>query len=455
LVGESTRRLTRSAVGYTEGHEIEAKGEDAPVAAYEVMAIHDAEDEIVTPFVGRVEELGKLRTVLADTILERSARMVTVIGSPGVGKTRVARELRGMVAGGVLAHELRCERAGATTFAPVADLLRVVAGIADSDSVPEIQAALRSAVDGLNDAGRVADLLGGFLGVTAMRSTEEMFFAVRRLFEILGEREPVMLVVDDIQWAEPLFLDLLEHLAEWVQSVPLLIVALARPEIREARPGFSQTGRSIAAVVGLEGLDDKATGELAARLLGSDRLPAGLLDKIPESTEGNPLFVRELVRMLVDDGVISNESGSWELVIDLEAVEVPPTVTRCSPVASSVWSPKNGVCWSWPPWSAPNFLSELWPRLASSRAEPSSIAFSNGCDARSWLSRRGPISATSRSIASIMCSSVTRPIDGFSRGLGSISTLRLGNGPRTRRCRSSVNTRSRSPTTSSRHITIA
>lgn len=326
LVGEATWRLTRHDLDYREPREISAKGKDEPVVAYEAVFDTDVVESI-TPFVGRADELARLRQVLEDTILQRSAHMVTVVGSPGVGKTRLAQELRADVEGGVQSWELRCEPSGDSTFAPIADLLRAVADLRDDQSPDEIVAALRTVVAGIDDADRIAEMLAGFVGASPMRSTEEVFLAVRRLFEVLGESDPVVLVVDDIQWAEPLFLDLLENLAEWVQSVPLLVVALARPEIREVRSAFAEEGRRISAVVSLEGLDRDTTGELAAKLLDTDELPPGLLDRIPESTEGNPLFVREVVRMLVDDGVIANDDGRWELVIDLEAVEVPPTVT--------------------------------------------------------------------------------------------------------------------------------
>ena len=329
LVGESTFRLTRGAADFVERGAIQAKGKDEPVAAFEVVGAHaalDEAEELATPFVGRDDELHRLRLVLEDTILERRAALVSVIGSPGVGKTRLAREMRAAVEGGTRAFELRCERSGTATFAPIAELLRVVAGITDAHAVDEMTARVRAVVAGLEDADRVGELLCGFVGAGPMRSTEEMFLAVRRLFEALGREQPIVLVVDDIQWAEPLFLDLLEHLAEWVQSVPLLVVCLARPEIREVRPVLTEQGRRVAAVVNLEGLSVTATTELAARLVGADALPRELLARIPESTEGNPLFVRELMRMLVDDGVISDASGRWEMVIDVEAVEVPPTI---------------------------------------------------------------------------------------------------------------------------------
>lgn len=327
LVGEPTWRLSRGTVHYTDHGVIQAKGKEEPVASYEVVELLDAEDpHTETPFVGRDAELRRLQVVMDEAILERSARLVTVIGSPGVGKTRLAREMREAVEGGTRAFELRCEREGMATFAPVADLLRAAAGITDANSVEEMQERLRTLVDPLEDADRVAELLAGFVGAAPMQSTEELFLAVRRLFEVLGATQPVVLIVDDIQWAEPLFLDLLEHLAEWVRDVPLMVVCLARPEIRDVRPPITEPGRRVSAVVALEGLDTEATHELAARLVGADALPADLLAKIPESTQGNPLFVRELMRMLVDDGVIAERDGRWEMVIDVDAVEVPPTV---------------------------------------------------------------------------------------------------------------------------------
>ncbi|MEM7285308.1 MAG: AAA family ATPase [Actinomycetota bacterium] len=327
LVGEPTWRLSRGSVEYSDHGVIQAKGKEEPVAAYEVVGFLEVEDpHTETPFVGREAELRRLQVVMDEAILERSSRLVTVIGAPGVGKTRLAREMREAVEGGTRAFELRCEREGMATFAPVADLLRSAAGITDAHAVDEMRDRLRSLVEPLEDADRVADLLAGFVGAAPMQSTEELFLAVRRLFEVLGATQPVVLVVDDIQWAEPLFLDLLEHLAEWVRGVPLVVVCLARPEIRDVRPPITEVGRRVSAVVALEGLDTEATHELAARLVGADVLPADLLAKIPESTQGNPLFVRELMRMLVDDGVIAERGGSWEMVIDVDAVEVPPTV---------------------------------------------------------------------------------------------------------------------------------
>ena len=137
-------------------------------------------------------------------------------------------------------------------------------------------------------------------------TTEETFWAIRRLMETAAQNTPVVLVLDDLHWAEPLMLDLVEHLAEWTRTSPVLLVVTGRPELRDIRPSLAQPGR-VLDVISLEGLDGRATEALACGLLGTDRVPSELLARLPESTEGNPLFVREFVRMLVDDGVLRTD----------------------------------------------------------------------------------------------------------------------------------------------------
>ena len=258
--------------------------------------------------------------------------LVTVLGSPGLGKTRLSREFAHRLAAESSAStfEIRCDREGETTFAPIAQLIREAADIGDDT---EAQAAgVRDRIAGLfseddTDRERLVDVLAGVFGAAPARSVEETFWSIRRLVEVLAATRPLLVVIDDIQWAEPKLLDLLEHLAEWVSDAAVLLLCLARPELREVRPALSETGRRVADVLALDGLDSAATEALAAGLLGTERLPAGLIERLPTSTDGNPLFVRELVRMLVDDEVIRRrESGEWELTIDADAVEVPPTI---------------------------------------------------------------------------------------------------------------------------------
>ena len=316
LVGEDTWRLTRSALTYEVLGEIRAKGKAGPVATFQVVdGVEQTIDE-VTPFVGRSAELDGLLDVFEKSIADTTAKLATIIGPPGVGKTRLAQELAGCI--GARAFDLRFERRGSTTFSPIAELLREIANIESIEGIERL-------VEGQPDAGRLAPALGSFVGLSQGRSTEDSFWGVRRLLEVVAADEPALVVVDDIQWAEPLFWDLLDHLAEWTDA-PVMVLALARPELRELRPELTQPGRRVAVSVALEGLDAAATRELAARLLDTNILPIELTDRLPLSTEGNPLFVRELVQMLVDDGALARTGDQWTLTVDVESIEVPPTV---------------------------------------------------------------------------------------------------------------------------------
>lgn len=314
MVGEDTWRLTRSVVEYEVLAEIRVKGKSEPIATFRVVEEEHAIAHDI-PFVGRGTELGQLLAAFRDARDSPMAKLVTVIGAPGVGKTRLAAELREAV--DARSFDLRFERRGSTTFTPIAQLLRDV-----TDGTIEGVTRLFTSH---GDEGRLVPILGSFLGHGEARSTEESFWAVRRLLEHLAAAEPLIIVVDDIQWAEPLFWDLLDHLVEWA-TAPVLIVALARPELRDLRPELAQAGRRVAAAIPLGGLDDAATRELAARLLDTDELPGELLERIPASTEGNPLFIRELVQMLVDDGTLAPDGDRWRLTIDADAIEVPPTI---------------------------------------------------------------------------------------------------------------------------------
>ncbi len=330
-VGEETWRLTRGEFGYDSLGDVTVAGRAQPVAIYEVVADASATVETTAPFVGRVSEIITLRAAFDAALEARAARLVTVLGSPGVGKTRLSRELCAALADDANAAtvELRCDRAGDATFAPIAQLIRTLADLSDdadidADTVRTHLGTLLA--DDEPDRERLIDVFAGLVGTAPSRSVEETFWGIRRLVSATSGGRPTVVVIDDIQWAEPLLLDLLEHLAEWVQDVPLLIVCLARPELRDVRPSLAEPGRRVEAVLALDGLDAAATEALAAGLLGTDRLPAGLVERLPTSTDGNPLFVRELVRMLVDDQVIRRTGDEWELAIDAEAVEVPPTI---------------------------------------------------------------------------------------------------------------------------------
>ncbi|NNE13101.1 MAG: AAA family ATPase, partial [Ilumatobacter sp.] len=227
VVGEETWRLTRSHVHYEMLGEVEVAGKAAPVATFRVADDEVRDDDAATPFVGRDAELNRIRDVYDAAVARRCAELVTVIGAPGVGKTRLSREFASSVTEDTSLVEVRCERTGSTAFAPITDLLRAVTEIGEQTDPEAVADELRELVADLDDADRVVEVLASFVGVAPVRSTEEAFLAVRRLVEALGRRQPLVVVVDDIQWAEPLFLDLLEHLSEWVRDAPVTLIGLA------------------------------------------------------------------------------------------------------------------------------------------------------------------------------------------------------------------------------------
>ena len=310
VVGEETWRATRGRYGYESLGQVQVKGRSAPVAAYQwIDRQSDAAD--AAPFVGRADEVRRLQTVLDDVVTTRAARLVAVIGDTGVGKSRLAAEFVA-AQGDAPVVQARCDVQRTVALGPIIEVLRARELEIDIPaSVPERDRLLR-------------DLNGLATGVPG--SVEENFWALRRFVEVLAWNGPILLVLDDIQWADILLLDFIEHLVEWVQETPVLVLALARPELREIRPDLVTVSRWVSEAVHLGGLDAGATAELAANVLGAARLPDELLRRLPSSTGGNPLFVRELVGMLAHDGVLVEEPTGWRLTIDVDAITIPPTI---------------------------------------------------------------------------------------------------------------------------------
>ena len=149
---------------------------------------------------------------------------------------------------------------------------------------------------------------------------------IRRGLAALAASRPVVLAIDDIQWAEPLLLDLIEHLVQWGSDVPLLVLAAARPELRDTRSSLATPGGLVSDVVTLTGLDAGAATRLAANVIGAEALPAAIAGRVLATSEGNPLFVGELVRMLVHDGALKREGDRWTAGVELEGLEMPPTI---------------------------------------------------------------------------------------------------------------------------------
>jgi class 3 adenylate cyclase/ketosteroid isomerase-like protein len=311
LIGGSTQRLVASQVTLEPVGVFALKGRAEPVAAYRVVSLERPERAAAAAFVGRESELRRLRSVFDAAVAERQAKLAVVLGSPGLGKSRLLSELARSLGGRASVLVAQCPAAGGATFAPLAESLRSAL-----DAAPLGDEAERSRI-----AAGVGAILAG-----QPAPPEETFFAVRRLLAALAAARPLVLAIDDLQWAEPLLLDLVEHLVQWGAGAPLLVLAAARPELRDVRSSLASPGGLVADAVTLGGLDAGAATQLAASVIGADALPAAVAGRVLAASEGNPLFLGELVRMLVNDGVLRREGDAWIAAAGLAGLEMPPTI---------------------------------------------------------------------------------------------------------------------------------
>ncbi len=334
LVGETTYRATAGAIAYREAESVRAKGKAEPVAVWEAVDLLPADDapDPSTPFVGRRRELTQLLDALVRVCRERTPQLVSLVGEPGIGKTRLAREL---VAAADAEPEFgeclsgRCLPYGdGVSFAALAEMARSEAGISSNDSDEEATAKLHAAVEALPGEVDVAWLeshlrpLVGLEGEPGERR-EESFAAWRRYFEALAERQPLVLVFEDLHWADPAVLDFVDYLVDWASGVALLVLCTARPELLERRPGWGG-GKRNAITISLAPLSSDETSELVSALLGEGQLPPEIAVPLLARAGGNPLYAEEFVRMLVERGSLVERHGSWRLAVP--ELPLPETV---------------------------------------------------------------------------------------------------------------------------------
>jgi class 3 adenylate cyclase/tetratricopeptide (TPR) repeat protein len=297
--GLTADRITVEPVG---NRSLKGLAEDMPVRRV-VCADRPAGRPInvAAPYVGREEELELLQNVFARVVRDRRAQLVTIFGDPGIGKSRLAKEFfAGLERTSVLTG--RCLPFGeGIAYRPLAEMVQDAAGISDDDSPEEAIEKLREACS--SDA--VADLLGLASGVldsvAGGRRAQEIAWAAHEWATNLAEAQPLVLGFEDVQWAEEPLLDLVEHLADRIDDAPVLIVCLARPELLDARPAWGG-GRRRSIAIELGPLPESETAELVDALIEGAALSDGLRTVLLDKTEGNPLFVEETIRMLVEQG---------------------------------------------------------------------------------------------------------------------------------------------------------
>jgi class 3 adenylate cyclase/energy-coupling factor transporter ATP-binding protein EcfA2 len=304
LVGEETHASTRGAIEYRPAQPIVAKGKELPVNAWlAVRPVTGAGERATTqvPMVGRERELVVLTSIWERVVDEGRAHFVTVLGPSGIGKSRIALELAQLVADqGARVIRGRCTPYGASSpYSAFVQQVKQIAQIFDSDTDAEAEGKLSAAIASIagpsaaeEHAPDLAVLLG--LGTDSeVGDREQLFFSARVLVESLALRSPTLLLYDDIHWADTSLLDLLETLAARVRDVPVLFVALARPELLTERPGWGG-GLPASTALRLEPLSESSSAELAEQLLTNDASASARAAAIAHTAEGNPLFIEEL-----------------------------------------------------------------------------------------------------------------------------------------------------------------
>jgi tetratricopeptide (TPR) repeat protein len=332
LVGEATHRATDRVIDYRESEPIEAKGKAKPLPAWIALAARssfgiDLTETSGARLVGRDRELDLLAGALERARETRDPQLVTLVGVPGIGKSRLVRELFRIVDE---EEELIFWRQGRSlpygegvAYWAFGEMVKAQAGILESDDAEAAAAKLDRAVQDLGlDDDQVAwlrrhlrPLVGLVSGEDATSERSEVFAAWRRLVEALAEKSPAVFVFEDLQWADDGMLDFVDELVDWITGVPLLVVASARPELLERRPGWGG-GKRNALTISLSPLSNDDTAHLLADLLDRVVLPADTQRSLLAHAAGNPLFAEEYARMLsAGDGTTAGVPESLQALV--------------------------------------------------------------------------------------------------------------------------------------------
>src|SRR5262245_47201896 len=312
LIGDSTYRLVREAVLVEPLDPLKLKGKAQPVRAWRLLGVLTGAPAFArrldSPMVGREQELDRLRNAFEEAAQTRECRVISVIGTAGIGKSRLVKELLSGVDEEASVLTGRCLPYGkGITYWPLRDLVRRAAGEPTRERIEEL-------LEGAPDAQKIAARVAGAIGIAGSTSApEETMWAVRRLLEHLARDQPLVIAFDDLQWAEPTFLDLIEYLLGWIRDAPILIVCMARPDLLEQVPGWLATSPTASAIV-LEPLSELEAETLLELLRGETELGAELFARITDAAEGNPLFVEQMLAMLTENGSASSD------------LTIPPTI---------------------------------------------------------------------------------------------------------------------------------
>ena len=322
-VGEGTYHATGEIFDYEVAEPVRLKGKAEAVAIFHARSARarfgtDITRVLTTPLVGRDLERALLTGTFERSVRDSTVQLVTTVGEPGVGKSRLVAELLRFVDERrdlVRWRQGRCLPYGdAVTFWALGEIVKAEAGILETDSPEEAASKIDAAVPPAHpDAPWLRQRLRPLVGLEAPEAAKEENFAAWRAFlESLAEERPSVFVFEDLHWADDALLAFLEHLADYAEGVPMLLVATARPELFEKAPSFAQSARN-ATRVNLSPLSEQETAQLIANLLEQAVLPAGVQQAILERSGGNPLYAEEFVRLLKDRGILTKHGPTWSI----------------------------------------------------------------------------------------------------------------------------------------------
>jgi tetratricopeptide (TPR) repeat protein len=329
LIGGETFAIVRHAIRAEPLEPLHVRGKADALVAYRVFGVLPGagirQRRHRAPIVGRAAEVGLIRGALSRATSAELCHLVTVLGAAGVGKSRLVEAALAEQEATVLSG--RCLPYGdGVTFWALGEIIRGAAGVPENAKVESVVTEIARLVESDSDSDAVARTLAQMVGVEeGLADSAQASWAVRRLLEALARREPLVVVFDDIQWAEPLLLDLIEHVAALARDAPLLLVCMARPELLERRTGWGGGLRNATAIY-LEPLGLADSVALIRNVPGGGALPDAACERIAAETAGTPLFLEEMVAMLIDTGVIGHEHDAWRMKGDLDRVSLPPTI---------------------------------------------------------------------------------------------------------------------------------
>ena len=333
ILGDLTYRLARDEIEVEEIPPLTLKGKAEPVPAYRLASVREVaapRTADAAPFVGREEEMSRLTSTLGALEGHGGAALLTVVGDAGVGKSRLVREFATSVSRAAHVVRGRCLPYGdGITFWPIAEIVRGVAEIASDDTVEVAIAKISLLVEDLGleekDRAAVVDRVTAAMGLARGQfPVAELFWGSRKLLEALAREQPLVMIVDDIHAAETTLLDLLDYLVETVEAVPILILCSARHELLERHPEWAEGhGDTLIMLAPLSAGD---TGRMIGQLLGRTGLDQKIVDRIVAAAEGNPLFVEQMVSMLMDNGTLQHDGDAWVVADPTADLVVPPGI---------------------------------------------------------------------------------------------------------------------------------